>query len=87
MLRTLFIMAVLRVVSAAAVGVRRSAAGCAGLVGRDLQEDFLEAHAHRPQLQQAPAAVDDRPRDLAADVGAAVALDLERRRRPVRPPS
>ncbi len=32
----------------------------AALVGRDLQEDLLEAHPHRPQLEQPPPACDDR---------------------------
>src|SRR4029079_1883091 len=48
-----------------------------GLVGGDLEEDLLEAHAHRPELEQPPAAGDDRAGDLPAHVGAAIALDLD----------
>ena len=33
-------------------------------VGRDLQEDFLQADAHRAQLEQPPSARHDLPRDL-----------------------
>ena len=46
-------------------------------LGRHLQEDLLQAHAHRPQLQQPPAARDDGAGDVAADVGAALALHFE----------
>jgi hypothetical protein len=47
------------------------------LVRGHLQEDLFEAHPHRPQLEQPPSPVHHRAGYLAADVGAAVALDLE----------
>src|SRR5581483_8790631 len=57
-------------------GVRR-------FFGRQRQEDLFEAHAHRPQLQQPPAAADDAARELAPDVLAALALDFVADRRAV----
>jgi DNA-binding NarL/FixJ family response regulator len=44
--------------------------GLGGLVGRQRQEDVLEAHVHRPHLEQAPAAGDDGAREVAAHVAA-----------------
>src|SRR5215204_4779539 len=48
------------------------------LFGCHLQEYLLETDAHRPELQQPPAARHDFARNLAADVAALLALDLER---------
>ncbi|HEY6508301.1 MAG TPA: hypothetical protein VIY56_09830 [Vicinamibacterales bacterium] len=50
------------------------------LLRGQLQEHVFEAHAHRPQLEQPPAAVDDGGGELAADVAAGFALDLEAER-------
>src|SRR5579872_2715849 len=46
------------------------------LFGRQREEDFLEAQAHRAQLEQPPPAVDDAARELAAHVLPVLALDL-----------
>ncbi len=45
--------------------------------GRQAQEDLLEAHAHRAQLEEVPAASDDGVGDGAADVGALLAVHFE----------
>src|SRR5688572_18249274 len=58
--------------------VRRSLGCWISLFGRDLQEDLLQTHAHRAQFEQSPDAGDNGAGDLATDVGAALALDLER---------
>src|SRR6476659_58752 len=44
--------------------------------GGEREEDILEADAHRPQLEQAPAAADHGARELATDVAALFAVDL-----------
>ena len=38
--------------------------------GRQAEEDFFQAHARRPQLEQAPVVRDDRAREIAPDVAA-----------------
>src|SRR5438093_2043445 len=43
---------------------------------REREEDLLEAHAHRPQLEQSPSVADHRPRQVAAHVAPVLALDL-----------
>src|SRR5581483_12511907 len=47
-----------------------------GLLGRELEEDLLEAHPHRPELQQPPSRRDDGARQLAPDILPPRALDL-----------
>src|SRR3954447_19150276 len=49
----------------------------AGLFGRERQEDLLEAQAHGPELQKAPAPADHGARELAPHVMALRAGDLE----------
>src|SRR6478736_2022999 len=49
-------------------------------LGGDLEEDFFEAHAHRPQFQQSPSAGDDLARELAPYVASPLAFDFERAR-------
>src|SRR5262245_51918139 len=58
-------------------GARRVAGGRLGFVGREREEYLFKAHAHRPELEQPPAARHDRPRQLAADVLAVLAVDFE----------
>src|SRR5690349_7568592 len=45
--------------------------------GGHLQEDFLQAHPHRPQLQQPPPTRDDLAGEIATDVVAALAFHFE----------
>src|SRR5258708_40377303 len=45
-------------------------------VRRERQEDFLEAHAHRAELQKSQPAADHGAREIAADVVAGFAVDL-----------
>src|SRR6516225_8365978 len=45
--------------------------------GGQREEDLFQAHAHRTQFEQSPAAGDYRSRELAADVVSALTLDLE----------
>src|SRR5262245_24088207 len=47
-------------------------------LGRQREEDLLEAHAHRPELEQTPSAADDHTCQLAPHVVSLVAGDLER---------
>src|SRR5215831_12128870 len=52
--------------------------GCRGrFVGGERQEDLFEAHAHRPQLEQPPAARHDGPCQIAPHVAARFAFDFE----------
>src|SRR4029079_15341700 len=44
------------------------------LVGGEREEDFFEAHAHRAELEKAPAARHDGSGKIAADVVPAVAF-------------
>src|SRR5215470_7863737 len=44
--------------------------------GRERQEDLLEAHAHRPELEKVPPAADDGAGELAADVVPLLAFNL-----------
>ena len=47
---------------------RRGRLAAGAFLRRQLQEDLLEAHSNRPQLQEPPAGGDDGPRQFAPDV-------------------
>ena len=49
-----------------------------GLVGGQREEDLLQTHAHRPQLEEPPAVGDHRPREIAAHVVPALRFHVER---------
>jgi hypothetical protein len=51
--------------------------GRCGVVSREREEDFFEAHSHRPQFQQSPAVRHDGARQLAADIASGFACDFE----------
>src|SRR5688572_28896258 len=48
------------------------------LLGRQAEEDFVEAHPRWPKHKEAPVVLDHRAREIAPDVAAAVAADLVR---------
>src|SRR6266851_4224452 len=55
----------------------RGSRRCGGFVGRQVQEDLFEAHAHRAQLQEPPASRHHGGGEIAADVPAALAFDFD----------
>src|SRR5258706_7795482 len=46
------------------------------LIGRDVQEDFFEAHAERAHFEEAPPTADDGRGKLAAHVASGLAVNL-----------
>src|SRR5678816_4610435 len=54
--------------------------GCTGgIFSRQVEEDFLEAHPHGPQLEESPSTIDDRSGEIASDITALAALYLQHR--------